>query len=139
MYQKAGVDRTALLSSLIRMGKKHLKSKVMKDGWSEDNPTYCYCYVIAEYLWFYKAPKGSIPYSVKVPGDPGLHRFIKWNDGTIVDIAAEQFSNYEEVNYEQAKVRYFLQSGCKGPSKRAKLLAEYMGDDVNEWKNPNDR
>ena len=85
-----------------------------------------YCYVIAEFVWFYIAPDGSKPYSLKVPKDPGLHRFIKWPDGTIVDLAIRQFDNYEDVDYTQAQVRYFLQTGCTGPSKRAKILAELM-------------
>ena len=127
MFDKLNVSKDSLYSSLIKMGKKNLRSKEMKDNWSEDNPTYCYCYVVAEMLFWYVCPSDSKPYKLNVPGDPGLHRFIKLVDGTIIDLTAEQFPNYEDVNYENGKVSYFLQTGCKGPSKRAKMLAELMG------------
>jgi hypothetical protein len=133
MFDHAGVDKDKLFIALRTMGKKHLKNKTFKDMWSEDFPTTNYCYVIAEFLWFYKAPKGSKPYSVRVPGDAGLHRFIKWPDGTIVDLAVDQFPDYSLVDYTQAKIRYFLQTGCAGPSKRAKMLAELMGYDPNKF------
>lgn len=125
-FDLAGVDKDIMYAALRVMGKKNLKTKLFKEQWSVDNPTKNYCYVIAEYVWFYKAPEGSKPYSVNVPGDDGLHRFIRWPDGTIVDLAVEQFDNYEEVDYDNAKVRYPMQSGCKGPSKRARLLHELM-------------
>lgn len=127
MFKIVSVDKDLLYSSLIKMGKKQLKSKEMRDGWSEDNPTYCYCYVVAEMLFWYVCPADSKPYKVKVPNDPGIHRFIKLSSGEIIDLTAEQFSNYEDVNYDNGKVSYFLQTANKGPSKRAIMLAELMG------------
>ena len=138
MFEIAEVSKSAMYNALIQMGRKHLKTKQFKDQWSEDNPTKNYCYVIAEFVWFYVAPAGSKPYSVRVPGDDGLHRFVRWPDGTIIDLAVEQFDNYEEVDYSKQKVRYPLQSGCVGPSKRARLLAELMGFNPNKWSNPDE-
>ena len=125
MFKFAGIKKSILHNALLQMGRKHLKSKLFKDNWSEDNPTKNYCYVIAEFVYYYLAPKGSKPYKLaNIPGDDGLHRFVKWPDGTIVDLAVDQFPNYEDVNYENAKVCYFMQTGVKGPSKRTRLLAD---------------
>ena len=134
MYVKAGIDRSKMHDALRQMGAKHLKTKQQKQMWSESNPTCQYCYVIAEALFWYVAPKDTIPYKIRVPGDPGLHRFLKWPDGTIVDLAVEQFDNYEEVCYDKAQVCYFMQSGGPGPSKRARLLATLLGYNENDWK-----
>ena len=39
MYDIAGVTKDKLHNSLRSMGIKHLKTKLMREGWSEDNPT----------------------------------------------------------------------------------------------------
>ena len=69
MFRLAGIEKEKLHEALIKMGKKHLKTKAMKDNWSEDNPTKNYCYVIAEFVYYYLSPKGSKPF--KLPGIPG--------------------------------------------------------------------
>lgn len=135
-FDLAEIDKEELYSALRFMGTKHLKTKKFKEQWSEENPTKNYCYVVAEFLWFYVAPTGSKPYSLRVPGDDGLHRFVKWPCGTVIDLSVEQFSNYEDVDYTQARVRYPLQTGCTGPSKRARLLASLMGYNEDDWRNP---
>jgi|TARA_B100001094_G_scaffold79305_1_gene75581 hypothetical protein len=125
MFKVAGIEKKVLHDALLKMGTKQLKTKQMRDAWSEDNPTKNYCYVVSEMVFYYLAPKGSKPYKLpNIPGDDGLHRFLKWPDGTIVDLTVDQFPNYEDVNYENGKVCYFMQTGVKGPSKRARLLAE---------------
>ena len=53
MFRLAGIEKEKLHEALIKMGKKHLKTKAMKDNWSEDNPTKNYCYVIAEFVYYY--------------------------------------------------------------------------------------
>lgn len=126
MFDYANVDKDELYKSLRAMGKTYLKPE-FRSAWSYDNPTYCYCYVICEMVYFYKAPTGTIPFKLKVPKDPGLHRFLQWPDKTIIDLSAEQFDNYEDVVYNNAKKCMFLQSGCVGPSKRAQILAVTMG------------
>tara|TARA_B100001113_G_scaffold238758_1_gene196292 strand:- start:23 stop:478 length:456 start_codon:yes stop_codon:yes gene_type:complete len=125
MFKVAGIEKSVLHKALLQMGTKQLKTKQMRDAWSEDNPTKNYCYVVSEMVFYYLAPPGSKPYKLpNIPGDDGLHRFLKWPDGTIVDLTVDQFPNYEDVNYENGKVCYFMQTGVKGPSKRARLLAE---------------
>ena len=133
MFTKSGVNKARLYDSLRTMGRKHLKTKEMRDAWSEDNPTYCYCYVVSEMAYWYVAPKGTIPMAMKVPGDPGTHRFLVYPDGFIVDLTAEQFPNYEDVIYENGKRSMFMQTGCVGPSKRAKMLATLMGYEEDDW------
>jgi hypothetical protein len=80
-------------------------------------------------VFYFLAPPGSKPYKLAdIPGDDGLHRFIRWPDGTIVDLTVDQFPNYEDVDYEKGKVCYFMTNQYnKGPSKRARLLAELCG------------
>ena len=125
MFKVAGIEKSVLHKALLQMGTKQLKTKQMRDAWSEDNPTKNYCYVVSEMVFYYLAPPGSKPYKLAgIPGDDGLHRFLKWPDGTIIDLTVDQFSNYEDVNYENGKVCYFMQTGVKGPSRRARLLAE---------------
>ena len=125
MFKVEGIKKSVLHKALLQMGTKQLKTKQMRDAWSEDNPTKNYCYVVSEMVFYYLAPPGSKPYKLpNIPGDDGLHRFLKWPDGTIVDLTVDQFPNYEDVNYENGKVCYFMQTGVKGPSKRARLLAE---------------
>ena len=125
MFEVAGIEKKVLHKALLKMGRKELKTKLMRDAWSEENPTKNYCYVVSEMVFYFLAPPGSKPYKLAgIPGDDGLHRFLKWPDGTIIDLTVDQFSNYEDVNYENGKVCYFMQTGVKGPSRRARLLAE---------------
>lgn len=134
MFRLAGIEKEKLHEALIKMGKKHLKTKAMKDNWSGDNPTKNYCYVIAEFVYYYLSPKGSKPFKLPgIPGDDGLHRFIMWPDNQIVDLAIDQFPNYEEVDYSNAKICYFMTTkNNKGPSKRTRILAEHLGFDLPE-------
>lgn len=135
MFELAGINKDHLYAALRTMGTKHLKP-MMRPGWSDDNPAWGYCYVVSEMTYFYCAPKGTIPYLVKVPGDPGTHRFLLWPDGQIVDLTCEQFPDYSLVNYANARVSYFMQSGCTGPSKRAQQVATLLGLDYTQWRKP---
>ena len=127
MFDFSGVDKECLYCSLIEMGKKHLKTKAMKEIWSPENPTQNYCYVVAEFVYWYIAPYDSTAWSLNVLSYDTLHRFVKWPDGTIVDLSCEQFMDWSEIDYTKAKRRMFLQTGCTGPSKRARILADLMG------------
>lgn len=130
MFDFAGIDKEKLYDALRKMGTKQLK-KEMRAEWKETNPTRCFCYVVSEFVYWYVAPVGTKACSVSIKDDPWIHRYLRWPDGTVVDLTAEQFDNYENVNYENGRNRMFLQTGCKGPSKRARLLAELMGFDPN--------
>jgi hypothetical protein len=135
MYGLAGVNKQTLHDALRVMGKKHLKTKLMKEGWTHDNPTKNYCYVIAEFVYYYLSPRGSKPYKLPgIPGDDGLHRFIMWPDYSVVDLAVDQFPNFEDVDYTKAKKCYFMVNtfGVPGPSKRTRILAELMGYELSE-------
>jgi hypothetical protein len=125
MFDKAGVSKERLHSALIKMGRRGLRYKHLKAKWSEEYPTTNYCYVIAEFVYCYFAPEGTIPYKLKgIPGDDGLHRFLRWPGGTVVDLAVDQFPNYEDVNYELGKKCPFM---YPSPSSRARQLAEIYG------------
>jgi len=136
MCQTAGITKDALYTALRTMGPKVIKP-AFRSGWSDSNPVFCTCYFVSEFAYFYLAPKGTIPYSVKVPGDPGLHRFLKYPTGAIIDLTAEQFPDYDLVKslYPVAKVTYFMQTGCTGPSKRAQQLATLLGVPTS-WSDP---
>ena len=133
MFEHAGLDKAKLHDALRTMGPKALKSKEMRENWTPEIPTWCTCYFTSEFVYYYVAPAGTIPYSLKVPGDPGTHRFLRWSDGTIIDLTCDQFPCYNLVDYSKAKVTYFMQTGCKGPSKRARELARLMGYDPDKW------
>lgn len=137
MFQAAGLSKEALYTALRTMGPKAIKP-AFRGGWSESNPVWCTCYFVSEFAYFYLAPKGTKAYSVKVPGDPGTHRFLMWPNGIIVDLTAEQFPDYELVKsvYPNAKVTMFMQTGCKGPSQRARELARLLGYSEGAWKKP---
>lgn len=126
MFEIAGISKESLYGALRTMGVKNLKS-FMRPGWTEDNPSWGYCYVVSEMVYWYASPEATKPYSMKVPGDPGTHRFLRWPDGEIIDLTCEQFPDYSLVDYSTAKISYFMQTGCKGPSKRAKDLASLLG------------
>lgn len=130
MYRKVGFDKKTLHSALIKMGKKHLKTKQMRDSWSTENPTKNYCYVISEFVYYYLTNKNSTPYKLpNIPNDDGLHRFVKLEDGTIIDLAVEQFENYEDVDYSKSSICYFIQNKYlkNRPSKRTRILGELCG------------
>lgn len=137
MFVTAGLSKDSLHGALRKMGPKALKP-MFRSGWSEEFPTWCTCYFVSEFAYFYLAPKGTTPYSVKVPGDPGTHRFLMWPNGFIVDLTCDQFPDYELVKsvYPNAKHTMFMQTACKGPSKRAKDLAQLLGIDPKTWKKP---
>ena len=133
MFDRAGISRGELLTALRTMGKKHINGKVLKEQWSEKNPTRNYCYVVSEFLHWYVAPVGSQAYSVEVEGDDAVHVFMRWPKEQLVDLTCDQFPDISKVIYDNAKKKSFMQSGGPGPSKRAKILAEHLGftdDDI---------
>ena len=101
----------------------------MKDAWTMDNPTKIIVMLfLSLYIIIYHHQVLNLYKLAGIPGDDGLHRFIKCTDDTIVDLSVDQFDNYEDVDYSQVKVCYFMTNQYnKGPSKRARILAELMG------------
>jgi hypothetical protein len=116
------IDRNKLHDALQQMGKKHLKPKY-KDEWTPDRPTTGYCYVVAEVVYHYLAPKRSRPYIIKT-GVNETHWFIRDPTGKVIDLTADQFD--EPIDYDKAKPANFL---TKQLSSRGKILASLLGLD----------
>lgn len=108
-----------LHDALRQMGRKYLKPQ-FRDQWTPDRPTTGYCYVVAEVVYHYLAPKGSRPYVMK-NCENGTHWFIKDPSGSVIDLTADQFD--EPIDYTQGKPQNFL---TKDISKRGKILANLL-------------
>ncbi|MEW6525459.1 MAG: hypothetical protein AB1444_02170 [Spirochaetota bacterium] len=119
------IDRQKLNDALRQMGRKYLKPQ-FRDKWTQERPTTGYCYVVAEVVYHYMAPKGSRPYVMKT-GENETHWFIKDPEGRIIDLTADQFD--EPIDYAIGKPRNFL---TKKISKRGKMLANLLGLKKNE-------
>ena len=124
LFKKLGIDKDKFYQALRTMGKDGLKTKKMRDEWSEDNPTRNYCYMVSEFIYKYIAPKGVKHLMLKVKGEDATHHFLKWVDGTIVDLTAEQFSDYSKIDYSKSYTSGFI---GKGVSKRTREFAQLMG------------
>lgn len=118
MFAVAGITRTDLHDALRSMGRKMLSKRDME--WSEEYPTRNYCYVVSEMVATYLAPDGSTNWKLRVTGDDNWHRFVKYPDGTIVDLTVDQFVDYSLIDYNNAKRQGFM---YPSPSKRARHLA----------------
>ena len=124
MFRKVGIDKKKFYESLISMGVDGLKTKQMREEWSIDNPTRNYCYVVSEFIYRYLAPKGTKHYSIKIDGEDITHHFLRWEDGTIIDLTAEQFDDYSKLDYSKSYPSGFI---GKGVSKRTQQFAKLMG------------
>ena len=114
------IDKEKLNSALRQMGRKYVKPRY-RDEWTPERPTTGYCYVVAEVIYHYLAPKGSKPYCMKF-GDDDTHWFIRDPHGNVIDLTSDQFDT--PIDYETGKPRHFL---TKYLSKRARILAELLG------------
>lgn len=150
-FNTINVNRDALHSALRVMGRNFLKTKRMKDMWSLDCPTTNYCYTVSEFIYWYKAKEYRLRFNHKgqsrvsvcftnIPSIPGIkHCFLTYQHYYgfvyIWDLTADQFEDYNELieAYKNARRGFFVQSGCKGPSSRARHLARLMGYDEDEW------
>ena len=139
MFHVVGVSKDKLHSCLRTMGTEHLFDQRMKDMWKPEFPTINYCYTVCEFVYWYVC-QATTEWDIRttdIPSAPGIkHWFLKRQDGMIVDLTADQFDNHEEINYNDSKRSGFIQSGCIGPSKRARFLATLMGYDEESWKQP---
>lgn len=122
MFVHAGVNREKLHDVLRHMAPYSLKGAFRKD-WRADNPTRNFCYVVSEWLIHYVAPAGSLPFRMTVPGEANKHYFVRWADGTLVDLTAEQFDAWETLDYTTAKKASFM---FPSPSSRTKVLDTLM-------------
>lgn len=138
MFGRANVNKDMLRDSLRKMGTKYLKNERMRKMWNPSIPTINYCYVVSEFVyWYALKDKQSrlLVMTTKIPSKPGItHWFLQYKRGNLIDLTADQFENWEEIDYaDGASKRFFLQTGHTGPSKRAKILAELMGYNENSW------
>jgi hypothetical protein len=137
MFAIAGVSKDKLHSCLRIMGKEHLHDQRMKDMWKYEFPTINYCYTVCEYVYWYVFSAGS-EWDIRttnILSAPRIkHWFLRRIDGQVVDLTADQFDDHSEINYNDSRRSGFLQSGCTGPSKRARILATLMGHDEHSWK-----
>jgi hypothetical protein len=122
MFKHADVNRRALFLAFSLMAPHYLRGEFRKT-WSAANPSRNFDYVVSEWLICYVAPPGSFAFRMAVPGQVGKHYFVRWTDRTIVDLTAEQFDQWELVDYAAAKKASFAPPS---PSFRAKVLDNLM-------------
>jgi hypothetical protein len=125
IFRKVGIDKDRFYKALRTMGKDGLKTKKMRDEWSKDNPTRNYCYIVSEFIYKYIAPKGVKHLMLKVKGEGATHHFLKWVDGTIVDLTAEQFGF--KLDYSKARGSSFFNPPPYGAAENTRRFAELMG------------
>ncbi len=113
------IDIQKLHDALRLMGKKYLKPQY-RDQWTPERPTTGYCYVVAEVVYHYLAPKGSRPHIIKF-GENDTHWFVRDPDGKVIDLTADQFD--EPVDYTLGKPKNFQ---TKEISKRGRKLANLL-------------
>jgi len=114
------IEIQKLHDALRLMGTKYLKPQY-RGSWSPERPTTGYCYVVAEVLYHYLAPKGSRPFVIKFD-ENDTHWFIKDPSGNIIDLTADQFDY--PVDYTQGKPKGFM---TKDISRRGRHLADLLG------------
>jgi hypothetical protein len=114
------IDKKKLHDALRVMGTKYVKEPYKAD-WTPAKPTTGYCYVVAEVVYHYLAPKGSRPFVMKT-GMNESHWFIRTPSNEVIDLTADQFD--EPLDYLKGKPQNFL---TKEISKRGKVLAGLLG------------
>ena len=122
MFKHTGVSRDELHQVLRNIGPANL-IEPFKSEWTPENPTRGFCYVVSEWLVQYVAPPGTFPFRLLIPGEQGSHYFVRWADGVLIDLTAEQFGDWELVNYADAKKASFA---VPSPSSRARTLDTMM-------------
>jgi hypothetical protein len=126
------IDKQKLDNALRRMGTKHLKPQ-FRDLWKPERPTTGYCYVVAEVVYHYLAPKGSRPYIIKFD-ENDTHWFVKEPSGKVIDLTADQFD--VPIDYTLGKPKNFQ---TKDISKRGRLLANLLDLTKDEKKETESR
>ena len=117
------IDTQKLHQALREMGSEGLKQPY-KDQWLRERPTTGRCYIVAEVIMQYYAPKGSQTYRL-VTGDKESHWFVKTPNGEIIDPTADQFD--ESPDYGKAKKRGLIPVPNEKMSEAARKLARLLG------------
>lgn len=113
---------------LKELGNSMLK-KPYKDLWTEDNPTFGYCYIVSEAIYHYGGGEYE-SYSHNYGEGYGVHWFLKDKDsGEVIDFTANQFPF--EVDPNLFRRRAFFKGGIKTDkgwiSKRGHQMAIHLG------------
>lgn len=108
MYEAARVDKAALYGALREYGITgiHQDYPKLRSEWSPANPTRGYCYVVCQFVSLLPTtPAGVVPSALKIVGEEADHWFLRWPDGRVIDLTAEQFGEDYDRNVDYAKGR----------------------------------
>jgi hypothetical protein len=103
-------------AACLEMGRMRVYPK-WREQWSEEDPTWGFCYPIAEVMHHY-LNRECLPHLIKT--DEGTHWYCVYDKGLAVDFTTRA------QDYTKGKPKSFL---TKGPSKRARDLAKILGFD----------
>ncbi len=76
------IDKEKLHNALREMKKWKLKQPY-RDKWTEERPTTGRCYIVAEVIYHYCAPKGYKPHYV-ITGDKEKHWYLMDAKGNVI-------------------------------------------------------
>jgi hypothetical protein len=85
--------------------------------------------VVAEFLYYYVAPKGSKVWSIPVTGETNPHYFTEWPNEIIVDVLLEKYDT-EKLNWGQLKKVKVAKTPSEDVIKFAAMLG-YTDDDLD--------
>lgn len=123
------IERYLITESLKNIGNRLLKDKY-KIKWSEDNPTYGYCYIVSECIYHYSNNENLIPMCMNLGKEIGTHWYLKDKEtNDIIDFTGEQFDF--EIDYNKGIGKGFMKGSVKTEkgyiSKRGYELASIIG------------
>lgn len=104
-----------LNQGLLLLGRKNVR-KNYRHLWSEENPSFGYCYVITELL-YHLSDRVATPKTIAT--SEGKHWYIELPDGTTLDYAKDNI-----YDYSQGKKSSFMTVQM---SARARKLKDLMG------------
>lgn len=131
MYKYCGLSQEKMITTLQNLDPKKYLEKIYVKKWKKEEPFYGYSYNLAEFLYFYVAPKGSVCKRMWFNKE-NMNQYlwvILWPDGTLVDLSISQFS--ETPEYAHAKPAKFKKNK---PQLTTRKIAEGMGysdDDID--------
>lgn len=97
------ISQLEINTTLKNIGSSLLHKNYQKN-WTEENPTYGYCYIISEAIYHYTYLENPEIYYINL-GKHGVHWFLKSKE-KIIDFTAEQFKF--PIPYQDAKRIGFL-------------------------------
>lgn len=104
MYRFCGLSQDKLVTTLKGLDPKTDLEKIFRSKWTPENPFYGYSNYIAEFVYFYVAPKGAQVKRLWCSNGK-LNQyiwFVQWPDSTLVDLSLPQHK--EIPDYSGAKL-----------------------------------